>query len=255
MFSWFKNSRRKRLLAEPFPPEWLEILSRNVAYYALLPPENQKRLRDVTRILVAEREFGGARDVVVTPEMKVTIAAQAALLLLGVEGYYFDKMHVILIYRDRFSHQVLPLEAGEAADDSELLGEARLHIGVRLSWEDVLFSGQNPRDGENLVLHEFAHHLDGLDGEMGGHPPQDSSAKDTRWKQVMEREYHRLVSDVEQHRPTLLDPYGAENEAEFFAVATESFYEEPVELREEHPELYEILQGFYHVDPVVWFKG
>jgi MtfA peptidase len=258
MFSWFRNSRRKRLLAEPFPAAWLDVLAKNVGLYALLPAELQGRLRDSTRILVAERTFVGASGLEVTEEMKVTVAAQAALLLLGGHDYYFDRMSEIYLHPRRvkaaltaYQHR-LHSGTGFVDEDAINLGEAWHDRRVRLSWPDVLRGGRDPHDGVNLVLHEFAHHLDGLDGDMGGLPPQETPALQARWEMVMDREYQRLLSDIDAGHDTLLDPYGGENEAEFFAVATECFYEQPRELKQEHSELYEILRDFYKVDPAEW---
>jgi Mlc titration factor MtfA (ptsG expression regulator) len=258
MFSWFRNSRRKKLLAEPFPAPWLEILAKNVGHYALLPAELQRRLRETTRILVAERTFVGAGGLEVTDEMKVTVAAQAALLLLGGHDYYFDRMTEIFLYPRRvkaaltnYQHR---LHGGSAFVDEDAmnLGEAWHDRRVRLSWPDALRGGRDPHDGINLVLHEFAHHLDGLDGDMGGLPPQETRAKQERWEAVIDQEYSRHLAAVEAGRDTLLDPYGAENEAEFFAISTECFYEQPRELKQAHPELHEILRDFYKVDPSEW---
>jgi Mlc titration factor MtfA (ptsG expression regulator) len=141
---------------------------------------------------------------------------------------------------------------GFVDEDAINLGEAWHDRRVRLSWPDVLRGGRDPSDGINLVLHEFAHHLDGLDGDMGGLPPQETPAKQLRWQQVIEQEYDRLLADVEASHDTLLDPYGTENQAEFFAVVTECFYEQPRELKREHPDLYAILRDFYHVEPAEW---
>lgn len=257
MFSWFQSSRRKKLLAEPFPEDWLEILARNVGHYALLPSDLQARLRDITRILVSERTFVGVSGLVVTEEMKVTVLAQAALLLLGVEGYYFDRLAEIYLYPRRVKAALTTyhhrMHHGVPVDEDVLnLGEAWHDRRVRLSWPDVLRGGRDPHDGLNLVLHEFAHHLDGLDGEMGGLPPQENSAQQQRWEAVMKQEYDRLLADIEAGRETLLDPYGAESQAEFFAVATECFYEQPRELQSEHAPLYGILRDFFHLDPTNW---
>jgi MtfA peptidase len=258
MFSWFRSSRRKKLLAQPFPAAWLEVLEKNVGHYALLPAELQQRLRDATRILVAERTFVGTGGLVLTDEMKVTVAAQAALLILGGHDYHFDRLGEIFLYPRRvkaalttYQHR---LHGGSAHVDEDALnlGEAWHDRRVRLSWPDVLRGGRDPGDGINLVLHEFAHHLDGLDGEMGGLPPQETRAKQARWEAVIDREYGRHLADVELGHDTLLDPYGAESEAEFFAVATECFYEQPRELKQEHPDLYAILRDFYKVDPAEW---
>ena len=258
VFSFFRSSRRKKLLAQPFPAPWLEVLQNNVGHYALLPAKLQQRMRDATRILVAERTFVGSSGLVVTDEMKVTVAAQAALLILGGHDYYFDRMGQIFLYPRRvkaalttYQHR-LHSGLGFVDEDAINLGEAWHDRRVRLSWPDALRGGRDPHDGINLVLHEFAHHLDGLDGDMGGLPPQETLAKQARWQHVMEQEYDRHLADLEAGHDTLLDPYGAENEAEFFAVATECFYEQPRELQQEHPDLYEILRDFYHVEPAEW---
>ena len=258
MFSWLRSSRRKKLLAEPFPAPWLEILASNVGHYALLPAELQKRLREATRILVAERTFVGSSGLVVTDEMKVTVSAQAALLILGGHDYYFDRLGEIFLYPRRvkaaltnYQHR-LHSGLGFVDEDAINLGEAWHDRRVRLSWPDVLRGGRDPHDGMNLVLHEFAHHLDGLDGDMGGLPPQETRAKQERWEAVIDREYGLHLADVELGKETLLDPYGAENEAEFFAVATECFYEQGQELKQQHPDLYAILRDFYKVEPAEW---
>ena len=162
MLSWFRSSRRKKLLAEPFPAPWLEVLANNVGHYALLPAELQQRMRDATRVLVSERTFVGASGLVVTDEMKVTVAAQASLLILGGHDYYFDKLGEIFLYPRRvkaalttYQHR-LHCGLGFVDEDAINLGEAWHDRRVRLSWPDVLRGGRGPSDGINLVLHEFA---------------------------------------------------------------------------------------------------
>ena len=252
MFGWLLKSRRQRLLSAPFPPAWETVLERNVAHCAVLPADLLARLRDKLRIIVAERRFAGAQGLIVTEEMRVTIAAQAALLLLGVEGYFFDRVPVIVLLPGSFSRRAKRLKQHGVNDERGLLGEAVQGDGIRLSWPDALDGGLIPDDGENLVLHEFAHHLDGLDGEMGGAPPQDTPAKQQRWEAVIAAEYGQLLAAADVDEETLLDPYGAESKAEFFAVATECFYEQPRELADEHPDLYAVLRDFFHVDPASW---
>ena len=251
MFSWFKNRRRRKLLAEPFPGEWHDFLSDNVYHYKQLSDDQQAKLRDNTRIIAAEKSWEGCEGLDVTEEMKITIAAQASLLLLGHDpGYYFDGVHSVLIFPDvitRSGRQQSGLIVDER--EHEMLGEAWQGGPIVLSWPDVLDGGRNAGDGRNLVLHEFAHHLDGLDGEMGGAPPMPNRADQQRWYRVTEREFQRLVDAAEQRKATLLDSYGASNKAEFFAVSTECFFERPRDMRKRHPDLYEILHDFYRQDP------
>ena len=250
----FQNRRRQKLLAAPVPEAWLPIIERNVAVHALLPPAEQQRLIQAVKVIVAERPFVGCGGLAIDEDVRVTIAAQAALLLLGEEGYYFDRVPSVLVYPQayvrRHSHGGEHLVEAEM----ELLGESWERGSIVLSWPAVLHGGRDPRDGENLVLHEFAHHLDGLDGETGGTPPLPTAAAEHRWRTVVDREYARLCDAAADGRDTLLDPYGATNQAEFFAVATECFFEQPRELHQRHAELFGCLQDFYKIDPRGWFE-
>jgi len=247
IFSWLKKRRRRKLLAAPFPDGWLEILERNVRHHAILSPDEQAGMRDAVVIITAEKEWVGCGGLDITDEIKVTIAAQAGILLLGGKGgYYFDDVLSILVYPDMFRGD---------SDRDATFGEAWHQGPVILSWVHVLDGGKDPGDGRNLVLHEFAHKIDGLEGGMFGTPPLSTRRQYKRWKEVAEREYLRLVDSTEHGEITLLDEYGAENRAEFFAVATECFFEQPVKMQQQHPELYDIFADFYHQDPTVWFHG
>jgi Mlc titration factor MtfA (ptsG expression regulator)/Tfp pilus assembly protein PilF len=253
--SYFKNRRRQKLLAEPPPAEWQAIVERNVEVYALLPESLQRRLIDAARIIVAERPFEGCRGLELTEEVQVTIAAQVALMLLGEEGYYFDRVPSVLVYPGTYVREHSLGWQGPVEEEAEMLGESWHRGSIILSWPAVLAGGRNARDGQNLVLHEFAHHLDGLDGEMGGTPPLPSPAMHRHWRAVFDREYSALCDDVAVGRATLLDSYGTTSEAELFAVATECFFERPVELRQRHAELFDCLKAFYKIDPAEWFEG
>lgn len=248
MHSWFKHRRRRQILAQPFPEAWLEYLRTNVAQYSLLTPERQARLRDRVQVFVAEKTWVGCGGLTVDDEMKVTIAAQACLLVLGIDyEYHYDQIQSVLIYRDTYVH---PPEwrGGLIHEGRAIEGEAWHRGPIVLTWGNTKPPGKR---GSNLVFHEFAHHLDDLDGEMDGTPPLERD-QERRWDRVVENEYHRLVRASEQGRATLLDQYGATNRAEFFAVATECFFQRPVALRSRHPELYGILRDFYRQDPAEW---
>jgi hypothetical protein len=256
MLAWlFRSHRRKRLLAEPLPAQWLEILERNVGHYRLLPPPLQKRLADATRIVVSERTWVGCKGLTITDEHKVTIAAQASLLLLGVEDYYFEKLPAILVYPGNYVRPQRLGDHGFLEAEAILEGESWARGSIVLSWPTALAGGRDPTDGDNLVLHEFAHHLDCLDGEPSGHPPQPSSAAAEKWDRVIDLEFGRLQRALAAGEATLLDPYAAESKAEFFSVATEVFYEQPIEMRSEHSALYELLRGYFRVDPAGWFSA
>jgi Mlc titration factor MtfA (ptsG expression regulator)/Flp pilus assembly protein TadD len=253
--SLFKNRRRRQLLARPLPDEWRKLIERNVAAYSLLPEEQQRRLVDAARIMIEERQFEGCRGLVMTDEVRLTIAAQAALLLLGEEGYYFDRVPSVLVYPSAYVREHSLGWQGPVDAEAELLGESWHRGSIILSWPAVLSGGRDPHDGQNLVLHEFAHHLDGLDGEMGGTPPLPTAAAHRHWREVFDREYATLCDDVALGRETLLDSYGTTSQAELFAVATECFFEQPVEMRERHAELFGCLRNFYRLDPSAWFAA
>ncbi|TWU21144.1 Protein MtfA [Novipirellula galeiformis] len=244
MWSFFRNRRRRKLLAVALPPLQLEILKRNVPAFNRLSEEKQQRMLDCVRIMIAEQHWEGCERLVVSAEMKTTIAGHAALMLLCSGDYYFDSVSSILVYPSvmvRNHDGVIEHTVGEAWDNG----------GVILSWPEVL-QAANHRDGDNVVIHEFAHHLDGLDGEMGGSISFDTSRDQSEWEHVARTEFQQHVQAVEAGRRTLIDPYGATNEAEFFAVASECFFERPAPLHDRHQALFTLLKSYYRVDPRDW---
>jgi Mlc titration factor MtfA (ptsG expression regulator) len=251
IFSWLQRRRRRKLLSTPFPTEWLPILHRNVAHYEFLSEPEQARLRDDLRIFIAEKNWEGCGGLKMTDEIKVTIAAQACLLVLGMPPNYYERVLSILVYPHGYRAPA-PEMAGDGRivdATSARLGESHYRGPVILSWADVLEDGRHPRGGKNLVFHEFAHQLDMLDGAVDGTPPLKSRAEYQRWKEVMTAEYQQLVDASEHGRATLLDQYGTTNEAEFFAVATECFFDRPAPMAQRHPRLYALLRDYYQQDP------
>lgn len=248
VFSWIAKQRRKRLLAEPIPPAWLEFLAANVRHYAYLSPRRQARLRRVMRVVVAEKHWEGGTGFEITDEMKVTVAAQAAILTIGqAEPYYFDAVRSIIIYPGPYVHP------GEnRRGPGYMLGESWYRGPIVLSWKETLAGGRNESNGRNLVFHEFAHYLDALDGDVDGTPPLAGRQRQRTWFRVTEAEYLRLVGQARRDEVSLLDHYGATNRAEFFAVATECFFEQPQAMRREHRQLYRVLRDFYRQDPARW---
>jgi MtfA peptidase len=250
-----RQRARLRLLAEPFPSAWQHYLETNVAVYRLLPPNTQQRLRNTLRVFLAERRWEGCGGLAITDEVQVIIAAQACLLLLGLEHDYFSQVSSILVYPSGF--QVDQHRAGHGGWIEEegvgLVGQAWKRGPVILAWDEVLADGREAGHGRNVVYHEFAHQLD----FQGAWPHALSRAEmrelEQRWHDVMSAEYERLIRASEQGRATLLDDYGATSPAEFFAVSTECFFEQPVPLERRHPRLYDMLRQFYGQDPAEWF--
>lgn len=250
VFAWLKRRRRAKILAQPFPEPWEDVLGRRVAHYAALSAEERHRLRQIVQVLVAEKHWEGCGGLVVSDEMKVTIAALAGLLLLGIDHDYFPGLLSILIYPAAYAVPDRAIPGTPLFQEEEdHLGEAWYRGPVILSWEDVIWDCEHPGEGTNLVWHEFAHQLDMQDREVNGTPQLGSVEAARRWHEVMTQEFERLAEDAEAGRLTLLDQYGASDEAEFFSVATEAFFDRPLALRSEHPRLYELLGDYYRQDP------
>jgi Mlc titration factor MtfA (ptsG expression regulator) len=244
-----RSARRQHLLAEPFPEEWPAIIERNVFVYRLLPAPEQAKLRDAMRIMVAEKYWEGCGGLEITDEIRVTIAAQAAVLLLGFTDYYFDQVKTVLVYPGEFDQ---PNHGGDDDDDTmTLLGKAQARGPVAVSWEEA-YQGSRYFTEENVVLHEFAHALGHRFDAYEAVPMPDSREQRKQWREVLRDELRRLRTDVDEGRETVLDPYGAQNITEFFAVATESFFLDAREMRELHPRLYDALASFYNQDPTTW---
>jgi Mlc titration factor MtfA (ptsG expression regulator) len=212
--------------------------------YRGLNAQQRKRFEDCVRIMVGERRWEGHRELNPTQEMQLTIAGHASLMLLGATDYYFQTVTTILIFP-------VMIKRSNNGRTTMSTGEAWQSGGVLLSWPEVVANGRG-RDGHNVVIHEFAHHLDGLDGEMGGSIPFVRKADQRRWHEVSNREFNRLEEDVRMGRPTLLDAYGTHSMAEFFAVVSECFFEMPAEMHHRHPDLFALMKVFYQVDPLDW---
>jgi Mlc titration factor MtfA (ptsG expression regulator) len=250
MLTLWKQARRRRVSARPFPGAWHDALARNVAHYPLLPPALQRKLREDLSVLVAEKYWEGCGGFEVTDEVKVTVAAQACLTLLGRRDHdYFGRAPSVLVYPSAFAEPAPdggPPRYGWA-------GQSVYRGPVILAWDRVLAEGRDPAGGCNLVVHEFAHQLDDLDGSANGTPALATDAEHAGWARVMTAEYVRLLRDLRRGRETFLGGYAGSNETEFFAVASERFFTLPGRLRHYHPALYDLLRGYYCVDPREWF--
>ena len=256
MFAWFRNRRRRKLLAEPFPTRWEEFLRRNVAHFSRLSAPEQARLRDIAHILVVEKRWEGRTGLYVTEEMKVTIAGSAALLLLGDARDYYANVESVIVYPSGFS---TPVQEDDWEDDelseSGKDGMAVYRGPVLLSWDHVLEEARDPDMGQNIVLHEFAHQLDHRDGTSSGVPPLADPELAKRWKYVMTvayQDHRRAVNGGDTE--TFFSEQAADNEMEFFADATEAFFCSPAKFLTECPEVYGLLVGYYRVDPGHWFQ-
>jgi Mlc titration factor MtfA (ptsG expression regulator) len=252
LFKWLTTRKRRRLSAQPFPDTWLQALHANFAHFKLLTPQEQLKLQKDLRILVAEKNWEGCRGLALTDEIKVTIAAQAALLVLGFENQYYAKLQSILVYPDAYVAPGQTITRGGLVleGNSSRLGEAWYRGPVVFSWADALAGGRNQADGNNLVIHEFAHQLDMQNGRnVDGTPDLSTESQYDRWQQVIHSEFERLQRDCANGHRTVLDCYGATDIGEFFAVSTECFFERPTAMKSYHPQLYEIFRDFFRQDP------
>lgn len=246
--------RRNRLKHRPFSPLWNAIIETNLPIYLRFSPAERRRLQGHVQVFLAEKQFIGCGGLQVTEEMKLVIAAISCLLLLNERGKYFPRLRSILVYPSTYLVNETTSTGNYVVEARRVarLGESWTSDQVILSWEQVKRDTCNWRDGHNLVLHEFAHQLDQEDGRAEGVPILQRNSDYPIWAEVMAEEYQHLCNDVERGVKTVIDSYGATNPAEFFAVATETFFEKPHQLLKKHPALYEQLQRYYQLDPVQW---
>ena len=254
-FRLFKGRHRDRLRSKPAPRAWREILERNLPVYSRLSAEDQVELLGHIQVFLDEKHFEGAEGLEMTDEIRVTIAGQACLLLLHRKSDYYPQLRTILVYPSGYTatedHHIgggIWEEGGEAR-----FGHTAHRLGALvLSWDAARSGATAPADGQNLVLHEFAHQLDFENDNTDGTPPLGTRSDYLAWGRVMNAEFEALRGSLRADRETLIDSYGATNPAEFFAVVTEAFFERPRALRRRHPALFEQLQNFYQQDPTTY---
>ncbi len=252
---WLKDWRRKRLLRQPTPPKWSLILRERLWYWERLSPEQRLRLLQLVSIFLHEKE-------VVTPPgmdhpetVQVTVAAAACLMLLGFEDTYcFDRIQTVILTERPFRQQVQFSQVDGLVGDLLASGSYSRNAPVALSWRDVQRECRDLWSVRNVVIHEFAHHIDDLDGSLAGDPPFPNQELVRRWKEVSRLELQELRQRYAEGFETVVDPYGLDDPVEFFAVCCEAFFCNPLELEAAHPELFALLQILFRLDPRPWFE-
>jgi Mlc titration factor MtfA (ptsG expression regulator) len=251
MFGWLRQRRRAAIRRRPFPEPWRGFIERNVPYVASLPAPDREALIGDVQVFLAEKHFEGCGGLSMSDEIRVTVAAQACILLLHRETEYYPNLVSILVYPTTY---LVP--GGRPTADGMIdegpqarLGESWARDVVVLAWDSVLSGAADVHDGQNVVLHEFAHQLDQEDGHGDGVPVLPRRSMYLAWARVLGHDYTQLVSDLQHRHRDLIDQYGATNPAEFFAVVTETFFEKPRQLLAKHPALYLQLKEFYCQDP------
>lgn len=252
VFGFFRRRRRERLRAAPFPPEWRAYVDRNIPLFARLSAAEQHEVLGHAQVLLAEKHFEGCGGLEMTDEIRVTIAVQAARLLLHRDEDYFPTVRTVLVYPAAVAHARREHLGGGIVEESEMAAAGLATGGLRaivLAWDNVTHGLMDPRDARDVILHEFAHELDYQDRAFDGTPLLSTRAAYGAWARTMQSEFEALRAAVAKGRRTVIDEYGATNPAEFFAVLTEHFFERPDELRARHPALYDLLREFYRQDP------
>jgi hypothetical protein len=240
MFGLLRRWRRRRLLSEPVDPGWIAILESRVPFFAKLDAGLRDRFVADLRVFVAEKHWIEAGGMEITDEVRVVIAAAAVRLTLHLDLDVYNRLTEIVVYPSHYRH--------EDKEDAAVFGEAHAWGTVVLSWDAVVEGLENPRDGHDTATHEFAHVLDRADGSFNGAPELRAREHYRAWAEVMSHHFERL-RDGERTERVVMRDYGATNEAEFFAVATESFFEKPAQMMKRTPELYDEMKRFYGFDP------
>lgn len=249
---YLSQRKRERILATPLTPQQRAVIAQLVPILRRLPPSLQPKLEGKINLFLDQVIFHGNQGLEVNEAMRLSIAAQACLLVVNSPAWY-ETLRTILIYPSAFRTN-LPKHDGYVVHESRrtLLGESWSHGPVVLSWEDALHGGLNDRDGHNVVIHEFAHQLDNLTGHTNAIPMLRKGQAYRDWENAMLDAFNQHVARVETGIATLIDPYGATNHEEFFAEAIVVFFERPQALRREEPALYAQLSELLALDPADW---
>lgn len=249
---WWRRRREARTLERRAIPDalWQLTLAR-FPFLARHSPSDLQRLRDLSTLFLADKEFAGMQGLEVDDGMAVAIASQACLPILRLGLSQYEGFKGIVVHPDVVvaRREVMDEDGVVHHYDEELSGEAMEGGPVMLSWRDVADAGDSAAWGYNVVVHEFAHVLDMRDGAADGVPLLPDRAAHARWLAVLEPEWAAFCARVDAGEETAIDPYGAEAIDEFFAVASELFFVDAGSLRAEHPALYELLAGYYRQDP------
>lgn len=242
-----RKSRRAHWMKLRLSEQERNELAENFPAFARLPVALREELEGLMHVFMAEKSFeacGGLDEV--TLHMRQVIAAEACLLLVNRKHDFYRKLRSILLYPSAYKAR------NEHGGEDIRLGESWTSGSIVLAWDSVVAGGRNEEDGSNVTVHEFAHQLDQADGAGDGVPELSGSHSYRDWARVFSKAFEKFQRKVEKGRRTVIDPYGATNPAEFFAVATETFYEKPKQLQEKYPDVYQQLKVYYNVDPLDW---
>ena len=248
-----RAQRIRQFANQSLDPQLLKLLRQHMPLYERMPPELQQRLQGLVNVFLNDKSFFGSGGLEITDEMRLAVAGNACLLLLTREDPCFPGSGTILLYPDTIVSPQVHYEGAVVHEgQSARLGESWQRGPVILSWADVLRGVNNPDDGQNVVIHEFAHKLDEENAAMDGLPVLREHADYPEWARVMSEEFADLIKRVQHNRNKVLSGYGSTSPAEFFAVASEVFFEKGKRMQDRLPKLYAQLEQYYGVDPATW---
>lgn len=257
MLGFLRRLQRAKVLEAPVPEAVRDVVRRAVPIYDVLDSQEREKLERLVLVFLLEKRFEGAGGLELTDAMRVTIASRACVLVLHrveLDERLYPDLDAIVVYPHAY-RAMGSTRVGSVVVESEQarLGESWTRGVVVLAWDAVASGGH--AGGHDVVVHEFAHQLDGEDGVMDGAPILGGPLRYDAWARVLGAEFEALTQRTEQGRAADLDAYGATNPAEFFAVVTEAFFERPAALAEQHAELYAELATFYRIDPAARRAG
>ena len=250
----FTSPYKPKNSIEKWPDNWTPILLNRVPITQKLPPHLLEELKARILSFINYIPIIGCEDQVIDDEVKVTIAGQACILLLGKAKSRFKILKVVYVYPRALVSERLERNNGSFIHRGKTItmGLSSSNGEVVLSWESTKYGASNIFDGKNVTMHEFAHQLDQADGSADGIPMDSQSTNFLSWADLIDEEYQKLTKKASQNKRTLLQHYGATNPAEFFAVATEAFFEKGSQLKRKKPEMYKALKEYYQLDPANW---
>jgi len=249
----YRRHLGRKLLSTPLSAEFLAALQRRMPLYNRLPADLQQAMQGCINRFLFDMVFVGCNDFEIDDEVRLTVAANACLLILNRERKFFSGFESILIYPNTIiARQVSRDGLVETHYDSTRAGESWHRGPLVLSWSDVEQGLRHDHDGHNVILHEFAHKLDEENSVIDGLPILREPEHYREWAEVLTREYDEFLLRVDSNRNEVIDDYGAVSAVEFFAVATESFFEKSKKMKRQLPELYAQFQQFYGLDPTQW---
>ncbi len=253
---WFQRWRQARVIQRQHitDAEWGAVVAR-FSFLRALGAEEQQRLRNLVAAFLDEKSVQGAGGLEMNRHMQLVIAAQACLLILNLELDYYRDWVEVIVYPDEFvaDYEYTGEDGVVHRVNMPMSGEAWEHGPVILSWRDA--AAADGGFGYNVVLHEFAHKIDMLNGAPNGFPPLHADMDRATWSRIFSAAYADLEQRLERHEETLIDPYAAEDPAEFFAVLSEMFFEVPDALHASYPEVYQQLVAFYCQDPLTRYAA